>query len=378
MKTKSLELILAFALVSVVISGFAHTWKLINPLGYAALGMSADGRIICAMPSFTHPIVSTNSGTTWNTQNGFGDATLDGIALSADGSKFYASLVTNGFPRIFVSTDLGSNWTQTPFPAGVTLGSAVACSTDGTNVIVGLRNLGIYYSTNGAVDCYTSSAPALAWSAVASSADGSRMVASANPGNVYFSQDLGVTWTPSDLPSTNWNSVCVSRNGKWVGAVSGTNSYISSDAGVSWQTNQLAGKIIACSADGAHWLITGSQVYISNDYGSNWQTNLATTQWYGGTVSADGCEMVVTGSGQGMFLGSLTPSPQLSIQSQNPNVTVSWLIPSTNFVLQQSTNLSKPNWTPVSITPTLNFTNLNQQVTVPANGSNLFFRLSAQ
>jgi len=88
--------------------------------------------------------------------------------------------------------------------------------------------------------------------------------------------------------------------------------------------------------------------------------------------------MAVMGTQQGVWVGRLTPSPQLNIQSQSPNTTISWLIPSTNFVLQQSADLSNPTWSPVLTSPTLNFTNLNQQVTLPANGSNDFFRLIAQ
>jgi len=88
--------------------------------------------------------------------------------------------------------------------------------------------------------------------------------------------------------------------------------------------------------------------------------------------------MAVMGTQQGVWIGRLTPSPQLNIQSQSPDVAISWLIPSTNFVLQQTVDFANPIWTPVSTSPTLNFTNLNQEITLPANGSNLFFRLSAQ
>src|SRR6185312_9947536 len=116
----------------------------------------------------------------------------------------------------------------------------------------------------------------------------------------------------------------------------------------------------------------------SVDAGVTWVTNFSSAQWLGGLVSADGAEMAAVGSGQGTWIGRVVPSPQLNIQPQTPNVAISWLIPSTNFVLQQTADLANPTWTPVSTTPTLNYTNLQQQVTVPAAGSNAFFRLSAQ
>jgi hypothetical protein len=109
-----------------------------------------------------------------------------------------------------------------------------------------------------------------------------------------------------------------------------------------------------------------------------WQTNLATAQWLGGTVSADGDEMVAVGSGQGTWIGRLTPSPLLNIQTTNNNVGISWLLPSTNFVLQQSSDIAAISWTAVTNNPTLNFTNLNLELNLPTTATNTFFRLMAQ
>jgi len=79
-----------------------------------------------------------------------------------------------------------------------------------------------------------------------------------------------------------------------------------------------------------------------------------------------------------VWISRVTPSPQLNIQKTDPNLTVSWLIPSTNFVLQQSADIAAANWTPVTNNPVLNFTNLNQEVTVPATNITGFFRLISQ
>ena len=380
MKTKSLKLLLAFTLSLIVVSGFAFTWQQVNPMQQGSLGMSADGRIICAIPPNARAIISTNSGSTWNTitTNLTGDGFVGGTAVSGDGSKIFGTFVTNFIRSVFISTNFGATWTRTAFPR-LSFPAVLACSADGMTVVAAISDSGIYYSTNAGVNCNTSSAPAVIWSTIASSADGGQMVAAAVSGSVYFSQDFAATWAPTNLPSQNWNTVCVSSDGKWVGAISSVNSYISSNSGVTWQTN-MAGRAFACSANGTCWLIGGTQqIYTSTDNASTWQTNLSAGPWYSGAVSADGCQMIAIGSSaQGIQLGRLTPSPQLNIQSQDPNVSISWLIPSTNFVLQQSSDVSNPAWTPVSINPTLNFTNLNQQVTVPGNGSNAIFRLSAQ
>jgi hypothetical protein len=79
-----------------------------------------------------------------------------------------------------------------------------------------------------------------------------------------------------------------------------------------------------------------------------------------------------------MMIGRVTPSPLLGIQATNGNIGISWLIPSTNFVLQQSTHLTATHWQPIARSPVLNFSNLHDEVAVPNTASNSFFRLIAQ
>lgn len=346
--------------------------------------MSADGRIICAVPSTAHPNISTNFGNTWAVATNsppWGSIYLGNVAFSADGSVMFAPFSTNTTQKtwIFASQDVGASWNRTAFPSTTTSTNyRVACSADGIKVIAALGHGGIFYSTNGGANCYTSSVAPAYWTSLASSADGGRMVAAANGGSIYFSQDFGATWTATNLPAESWSSVCTSVDGKWVGATSGNHTCVSSNFGATWLTNNFAGRSIACSANGFNWVVTSTQIETSVDGGNSWQTNLPSSQWNGAAISADGCLMIVQGSSQATWVGRLTPSPQMNVQLQDTNVTVSWLIPSTNFVLQQTADLSTPVWTQVGISPTLNFTNLKEEATVPANGSNTFLRLMAQ
>jgi hypothetical protein len=382
MKIKFLDGILAIALFTIVASGFAHTWEPVNTLTFGSLSMSADGRIICAVPSASHPIISTDSGKTWITAmnspvtSGYH---LESVAVSAEGTRIFVELTGEDFSENIVSTSTnqGTNWTQTAFPVVATQ-YHVACSADGTKVIAAARNGPIYFSTNAGLNCSTSTVPDAAWTSVASSADGARMVAAVNGGSLYFSEDFGATWAETNLPPQSWASVCISSDGNWVGATSSTGSYISSDAGAHWLTNQIAGLTIACSANGTNWIIGGEQLYTSSDGAMTWQTNLSAAEWLGGAVSADGCEITALGWGAGIWLGRLTPSPQLSIQLHDSSFTLSWLLPSTNLVLQQNADVATTNWISVSNNPTLNFTNLQQEVSVPATASNAFFRLTSQ
>ena len=69
----------------------------------------------------------------------------------------------------------------------------------------------------------------------------------------------------------------------------------------------------------------------------------------------------------------------LSISPSAGNLDISWLIAfNERLCLQQNSDLTTTNWTDVPITPLLNFTNLNYQVSVsPTNGQG-FYRLKQQ
>ena len=351
--------------------------------------MSADGRIVCACPSTGGQLrISRDWGQTWfhatNAPVG-GSLTGDPVALSANGSQIIACLSSNTFnPHwVFLSTDFGTNWTKLNLP-GLSVSSfngyCLACSADGSNLIAAATGGSIYFSTNSGADWLTSSAPNTNWWSLASSADARRMIAAVNGGRIYLSTDFGSTWITNSLIAQAWRSVCVSADGQSMGAT-GTNSYISRNAGASWMTNKISGASIACSADGSNWMIAGAQVYTSNDGGVTWTTNFSNAGW-GGAMSADGCEIIINQtSGSGgvtNWLGHIIPSPQLKIQPADTNIALSWLLPSTNFVLQLNSDLATTNWVMFSNSPILNFTNLQYEVAVPNPGDNGFFRLIAQ
>lgn len=65
----------------------------------------------------------------------------------------------------------------------------------------------------------------------------------------------------------------------------------------------------------------------------------------------------------------------MNITPTNGNLMLSWTVPSTNFVLQQDLDLTTTNWTDVTNTPTLNLTNLQDEVILSPIGSSGFYRL---
>jgi hypothetical protein len=85
--------------------------------------------------------------------------------------------------------------------------------------------------------------------------------------------------------------------------------------------------------------------------------------------------MVAAGFPGGIYTLHTTPGPSLSISAATSNcVALSWLIPSTNFVLQQSSDLL--NWSTMTNVPILNLTNLQNQVVTPISDGSAFYRLA--
>jgi hypothetical protein len=95
--------------------------------------------------------------------------------------------------------------------------------------------------------------------------------------------------------------------------------------------------------------------------------------WDSVACSADGRKLVAAARSGGIWISQTTPAPQMNLTPANGNFTLSWIVPSTNFVLQQSPDLG--SWTDVTNTPVLNLTNLQNEVVLSSPGSNVFYRL---
>jgi hypothetical protein len=106
-------------------------------------------------------------------------------------------------------------------------------------------------------------------------------------------------------------------------------------------------------------------------------SNNVTGFWRSVASSADGGKGIVVDASPGGIWGSqTTPAPQLNLSSSGSQLTASWLIPSTNFVLQQNLDLTTTNWTDVTNQPALNLANLQYQVRLSPSNGNGFYRLA--
>jgi hypothetical protein len=232
---------------------------------------------------------------------------------------------------LYISTNSGINWAL----ASVTNVVQAAWSADGKSLVVAgsvlatSTNDGATWKFAGISNCYS----------VAVSADGRKLVASASAGRLYGSTNFGTTWeliTPSPALST-----------------------------------------IAGSADGSKLVAVGYHaIYSSTNSGATWvSANAPNTNWYAVASSADGHKWVAVVNGGGIWTAQSTPAPELKPTRVGNNLLLSWIVPSMDFVLQRSANLSTTNWMDVADQPILNLTNLQHQVVVPLSGGGEFFRL---
>jgi len=89
--------------------------------------------------------------------------------------------------------------------------------------------------------------------------------------------------------------------------------------------------------------------------------------------SADGCKLAVAVAGSGIFITQSTPAPVLQIKAVAKDVVLSWVVPSRNFVPQESADLLA--WSELNVEPVLNYTTLRYEVKLQLSAGPHFFRL---
>jgi hypothetical protein len=398
-------------LFTVADPAFSQTWTPTSSPSnnWNTVASSADGSKLIAGGMPWIYCISTNSGTTWITntqpQNGSTYGGWTSIASSADGTKFAAVLGD----VIWVSTNSGTTWLSNNVP-GVSFFGSVALSADGNKLVAVVGDYSspgpIYISTNSGITLTQTTAPTNNWMSVASSADGTKLVAAAmnsEGGFIYASMDSGLTWTLTGAPTNNsWATVASSADGSKLVAASGFafipalsygGVYTSTNFGMSWTSNNVPAAqwtSVASSADGTRLVAacidlyndpTGL-IYSSTNSGASWVSNSAPNEsWYSVASSADGNKLMAAALGDQSFNPvpiytlQTTPSPQLNLTPTNGNLKLSWIVPSTNFVMQQSSDLGSASWTDVTNTPVLNLTNLQDEVTLPMPAGSGFYRL---
>jgi hypothetical protein len=406
--------------VTVVNLALAQNWTTSAApwvFGGAAVAASADGIKLVAAPigpygwadglPFGYPIyLSADAGMSWAPASAPTNYWIS-VASSADGAKLVAAASAFfGDGLIYTSSDGGGTWARTSAPSNTW--ASVASSADGVRLVAAASAFfgdGLLYTSGDAGMTWApTSAPSNTWASVASSADGVRLVAAGafGGGLIYTSGDAGVTWARTAAPSNDWTSVACSADGtKMVASAYFGPIITSTNSGTSWVTTsapRLGWQSTASSADGtklwaaADWASETSilgPIYHSADSGVTWTVTPAPSAfWLRVACSADGSVAIAAGatSGGGELGGVISdaqappfaPSLQLSIGKSASDVRLSWLVPSTSLVVQQISSLDSGDWLAVTNQPTLNFTNVHYEVTLPLSSTNAFYRLKAQ
>ena len=381
-----------FAMTQVV-SG--QTWMQTRAptTNWQSVASSADGKILAAaagrqisVGAYTGGVfISTNSGNDWFQANLPATNFYAGIALSADGSGLATTFINGG---IYYSTNLGTTWSfnSTYFPPRY-FGPAhtIASSADGTKLAVSCAM--IYTSTDGGATWASNNISGPRYASISSSADGNKLaVASLSDTAVYLSTDAGMTWRTNNVPNGAFQDIASSADGSHLIAAGSQQIpgpiYTSSDSGMTWVSNnapKTGWRTVAASADGT--FLAAATASISLATNGVWATNTTPTV-SGGIVSlassADGAQLVAaSGSTQpgNIYTLKVIRPPQLKLAPDSGrNIVLSWLVPSTNFVLQQSSDLA--SWADLTNAPTLNFTNLKNQVMLSPSNSSGFYRLA--
>lgn len=299
-----------------------------------AVAVSADGRFIATGDEKGISVLNVSLGSWVRDSNTYG-ANWESIACSADGRIMVAAAELD---VAYISTSWGTNWLRLGFMPLRTWVS-IACSADGTKVALAGFNAPTYISTNSAATWYPANAATNCW-LVNMSADGSKVTASGPNTNAFFtSTDYGVTWTTNYMLQPTVHLISSSPDGTALAGTDSTNLWRSTDSGATWTNFGPVAKYRGC------------------------------------TLSADGNVLAGQRNDTNIWIARYTPMPRLAIAPRNTNVQLSWTVPSAPFVLQGNTDITTTNWVTLTNLPSLNLSNLHNQVSLPQIGNQGFYRL---
>src|SRR6266850_221513 len=392
---RSLLLLGGCATFSSLDSGSAQIWTRTSAPGinWRSVACSADGKKMVAVVQNGGIYTSADSGTTWNL-TGAPSQYWTSVASSADGSMLVAAAGSSIYGlngSIYTSTTGGGSWVSNNVSVKDLRG--VAISADGQVLqavaydVYPAKGL-IWSSINRGLTWARDDVLYSAYLSVASSADGNKQVVAGISGTVFISTNTGSDWRTNSSPASYINAVVCSADGTKLVILDGLheNIFTSTNSGSAWRSNYVGYTqdwgSLAGSADGKKLaVVAGGCILTSTNSGASWNSNnVPANLWKGVATSADGNMIVAvatpqSGYGGGIYVSQTTPKPQLTLNVSS-HLVLSWMVPSTNFVLQQSSDLTASNWVTLSNTPVLNPTNLQYEVFLPLAGGNRFYRLA--
>jgi photosystem II stability/assembly factor-like uncharacterized protein len=313
------------------------TNSLLSHLNWRAVASSADGSKLLAGAQSSWLYSSTNSGATWIRQTNLPIVSWSTVAISGTGNKWFAFA-----QQMYISSDSGATWTTNNLP--YQYGGGAVVSAEGNTLAFGRSGYPlIYTSTNVGATWVTNSMPFYIMG-MALSADGSKLAVACLDGGILTSTNSGNTWAVTTAPNIPWRGIASSADGNVLVAA----EYYGSDG----------------------------SIFYSTDAGLTWvSNNLPNLQWTSLASSADGGKLFAAASGP-IYSRVTAPEPRLNFEASNGNGTVSWIIPSAPFTVQESADLL--NWGDSASTPVVNLDAMRDELSVPTTGEKKFFRLHLQ
>jgi hypothetical protein len=378
------------SLLAAAHGAWGQTWtQTLAPSNYwQAVASSADGRVLAAAAGHGGSpgvvLISTNAGADWSPANVPMTNFYYGIAMSADGSRIATIYEGSG---IYYSTNFGSNWTSNNFQFKQSFGALahpIASSADGMKLTIAGSE--VYLSSDGGVTWTSNNNAGTRLACIACSADGNKLaMTSLDTSSVYTSADGGLTWKTNTATNAALQDIASSADATHLIAAGSSQIpsliYTSSNSGVTWVSNnapRAAWQSVASSADGAFLAAALSSVSVSTNGAWTNVTPGIHAEIVSLASSADGGQIVAAtgGEAQGfIYTLTMTRPPTLNASSVNNNMLLSWLAPSTNYALQQSSDLV--SWADATNAVSLNLTNLNDQATVSPSNASGFYRLAS-
>ena len=367
---------------------FAQTWTLTSaPIPpsttFGSVACSADAKTVLTVQqsyfdSTSAVYISFDWGATWMT-NALSGPYLNAAGCSADGTTL---IVMGRFGPVYSSTNSGTSWRSNNVPAA--RWDWVAGSADGTRWVASASALEnespVYLSQDSGATWSPASVPPRYYGQVASSADGNVLVAASYHGGTFISTNAGIAWQQALTPDAN--ACACSADGKRIILTGGEFISSSTNSGVTWtsQPSEYPFTYITTSADcrkaAGTFDAEPRALFLSDDSGFTWATN-GTPELYWGSVvsSADGSRLYARG-GSGIYTLVTTPEPKLETTRLADGLLVSWTIPSQPFILQESVNLTNHTWFNVSKPPLLNRSLLRNEFLITTTPRNRFYRLA--
>ncbi len=263
---KTIKLIfLSFVLCSLPFGICYAQWvPVTNGMGNVGVGSLAySGNNIFAGTGGQGVYLSTNNGTNWN-QTPLNN--VDVQALAVNGNNVFAGKFLAPNHGVYVSTNNGINWTQT------LINQVRSLAINGSNIFAGASTpMGVFLSTNNGTNWTQTS---LNYREVPSLAvKGDTIFAGTINYGVYLSTDNGTSWTQTSLNNPSVRSLAINGNTIYAGTSNPSNGvYISTNNGTSWTQTSLNNRSVYSLAVNGNYIFAGTQnygVYVYN--GTSWE-----------------------------------------------------------------------------------------------------------